>query len=86
MTALDAYADDDLAALYDLVYDGETDDVPLYDQFARRADGPILELCAGSGRVTIPLAQAGHTSSPSTAPPRCSPACAPGSTKPPPRV
>lgn len=61
MTALDAYADDDLAALYDLVYDGETDDVGLYDQFARRSAGPILELCAGSGRVTIPLARAGHT-------------------------
>lgn len=60
MTSLDAYADDDLAALYDLVYDDLTDDVPMYEQFARRAEGPVLELCAGSGRVTVPLARAGH--------------------------
>lgn len=57
MTALDAYADDDLAALYDLVYDAFDDDIPLYREFARRAASPVLELCAGSGRVTIPLAQ-----------------------------
>lgn len=61
MTSLDAYADDDLAALYDLVYDGEIDDVPIYEQFARRSEGSVLELCAGSGRVTVPLARAGHS-------------------------
>jgi SAM-dependent methyltransferase len=57
--ALAAYADDDLAALYDLVYDAFDDDVPFYREFARRAEGPVLELCAGSGRVTVPLAQEG---------------------------
>lgn len=59
MTALDAYADDDLAALYDLVYDAFDDDIPVYHEFARHAAGPVLELCAGSGRVTVPLARDG---------------------------
>lgn len=55
MDALDVYGDDELAALYDLVYDGYDDDIELYEQFARRGSGPVLELCAGSGRVTLPL-------------------------------
>jgi SAM-dependent methyltransferase len=58
MGATDVYADDELAGLYDLVYAGYDDDIDLYEQFARRA-GPVLELCAGSGRVTLPLIDRG---------------------------
>lgn len=54
-----AYADDELAALYDLVYAGYDDDIDVYEQFARRGTGPLLELCAGSGRVTLPLIERG---------------------------
>jgi SAM-dependent methyltransferase len=35
------------------------DDVEWYRQRAREAEGPVLELGAGTGRITIPLAQAG---------------------------
>lgn len=53
------YADDDAAALYDLQYDGYDDDLALYEGFARRGDTPSLELCVGSGRVALHLAQSG---------------------------
>ncbi len=58
-TDVDAYADDEFAALYDLVYAEYDDDVDLYEQFARRGTGPVLEICAGSGRVTLPLLERG---------------------------
>src|SRR5438034_7440776 len=35
-----------------------TDDVPFYVDLAREADGPLVELAVGSGRVAIPVAQA----------------------------
>jgi SAM-dependent methyltransferase len=35
-----------------------TDDVAFYVALAREADGPIVELAVGSGRVAIPVAQA----------------------------
>lgn len=56
----DAYGDDELAALYDLVYDDYDEDLALYEQFAARGDGASLELCVGSGRVALHLARAGH--------------------------
>ena len=56
----DAYADDELAALYDLVYDGYDEDFGLYEGFAQRGDTPALEICAGSGRVALHLARQGH--------------------------
>ncbi len=56
----DAYADDELAALYDFVYDEYDDDLALYENFASRGDGASLELCVGSGRVALHLARAGH--------------------------
>jgi SAM-dependent methyltransferase len=34
-----------------------TDDVPFYVELAREADGPIVELAVGGGRVAIPVAQ-----------------------------
>jgi SAM-dependent methyltransferase len=35
-----------------------TDDVAFYVQLAREADGPLVELAIGNGRVAIPVAQA----------------------------
>lgn len=60
MTALDEYADDEVAALYDLQYDDWDDDLALYESFARRSDTPALELMAGSGRVALHLARSGR--------------------------
>src|SRR6187455_2476487 len=55
------YAD---AALYDYEYRRRRADVTFYRELAgKRLGGPgrILELGAGSGRVTIPLARDGHS-------------------------
>ena len=35
-----------------------TADIPFYVQLAREADGPLVELAIGNGRVAIPVAQA----------------------------
>jgi SAM-dependent methyltransferase len=35
-----------------------TEDVPFYVELAREADGPVVELAVGNGRVAIPVAQA----------------------------
>src|SRR6266571_8720660 len=35
-----------------------TADVPFYVELAREADGPLVELAIGNGRVAIPVAQA----------------------------
>lgn len=35
-----------------------TDDVPFYVELAREADGPVVELAVGTGRVALPVAQA----------------------------
>lgn len=59
MTALDAWADDEAAELYDLVYEHYDDDLSLYEEFARRGETPALELGAGSGRVALHLARSG---------------------------
>lgn len=49
-----------LARLYDLDLVDDPGDLDLYLALAARADGPILELATGSGRLAVPLAQAGH--------------------------
>jgi len=44
------------------IYDGLnafTHDVPFYLELARKARGPVLELCCGSGRITLPLLKEG---------------------------
>jgi len=44
------------------LYDGMntfTYDIPFYLKECRRAKGPALELCCGSGRLTLPLLKAG---------------------------
>jgi SAM-dependent methyltransferase len=50
----------ELARLYDLDLGDDPDDLDLYLPLAARADGPNLELAAGSGRLAVPLAAAGH--------------------------
>ena len=35
-----------------------TADIPFYVELARQADGPLVELAIGTGRVAIPVAQA----------------------------
>ena len=49
-----------LARLYDLDLADDPGDLDLYLALADRADGPILELAVGTGRLAIPLAEAGH--------------------------
>ena len=53
---MDAYAG--FAAVYDDWAAGMTEDVPFYVELAREADGPVVELAVGNGRVAIPVAQA----------------------------
>ena len=45
--------------LYDLDCGEFADDLPFYENLARRGDGPVLELGTGTGRAAIPLARAG---------------------------
>ena len=49
-----------LARYYDLDLEDDPGDVDLYLALADRVQGPVLELAAGSGRVAVPLAAAGH--------------------------
>src|SRR5947207_11295525 len=46
------------AAIYDDWASHMTEDVPFYVELAREADGPVVELAVGNGRVAIPVAQA----------------------------
>lgn len=50
----------DLARYYDLDLLDDPGDVDMYLALAAAHDGPILELAAGSGRVCVALAAAGH--------------------------
>jgi SAM-dependent methyltransferase len=49
-----------LARYYDLDFSDVHYDAELYQQLAAAADGPVLELGAGSGRIAVPLALAGN--------------------------
>jgi SAM-dependent methyltransferase len=49
-----------LARYYDLDLVTDPGDLPFYLGLATSSVGPILELAAGSGRLAIPLAAAGH--------------------------
>jgi SAM-dependent methyltransferase len=49
-----------LARYYDLEHQAFQDDVPLYLGLAGRVGGPLLEVACGSGRVLLPLAEAGY--------------------------
>jgi SAM-dependent methyltransferase len=54
----DPYAS--IADIYDFSYEDFREDVSFYENLARSVDGPLLELGVGSGRVAVPLAQAGY--------------------------
>jgi SAM-dependent methyltransferase len=47
---------DAFAPIYDEWSATETDDIPFYVDLAREAEGPIVELAVGTGRVAIPIA------------------------------
>ncbi len=47
-----------IADIYDL-YVRTDADIPFFLEYARRANGPVLELMCGTGRVSLPLAEAG---------------------------
>src|SRR3954451_19672715 len=50
--------DEAFAQRYDEWASEMTADVPFYVELARQADGPLVELAVGNGRVAIPVAQA----------------------------
>lgn len=50
----------EIAELYDLEHAGYADDLDLYLNLALATGDPVLELGCGSGRVLVPLAEAGH--------------------------
>jgi SAM-dependent methyltransferase len=50
--------DEALAGSYDEWSAGITEDIAFYVSLAREADGPIVELAVGNGRVAIPVASA----------------------------
>ena len=56
--ASDPYAT--IAELYDLEHGDYDEDVDLYVNLARVVGDPILELGCGTGRLVVPLAEAGH--------------------------
>ena len=53
MNAWDAFAVD-----YEKWAAEMTEDIPFYVELAREADGPVVELAVGNGRVAVPVAQA----------------------------
>jgi SAM-dependent methyltransferase len=53
---MDVYAP--FADIYEAWSAGMTEDIPFYVELAREADGPVVELAVGSGRVAVPVAQA----------------------------
>lgn len=55
----DAYAN--IVELYDMEHDEFVDDIEFLQELTQLGDGPILEMGCGTGRVMVPLAQAGRT-------------------------
>jgi SAM-dependent methyltransferase len=52
---MDEYAA--FAAIYDDWASHMTEDVPFYLELVREADGPVVELAVGNGRVAVPIAR-----------------------------
>jgi SAM-dependent methyltransferase len=50
-----------IATYYDLLYGHVDEDWPLWQNLAQAANGPILEVGCGTGRLLLPLAQAGYS-------------------------
>lgn len=55
-----AHAYANIVDLYDLEHDEFQDDLDVIGELAATANGPVLELGCGSGRVLAPLAEAGY--------------------------
>ncbi len=53
----DEYGD---PARYDLEYGTAGLDIPFYVALAEQADGPVLDVASGTGRIALALAEAGH--------------------------
>jgi SAM-dependent methyltransferase len=49
-----------VARFFDAEYADYREDLPALQAYAQRTDGPLLELGCGTGRLLIPLAQAGY--------------------------
>jgi SAM-dependent methyltransferase len=52
---------DRIACYYDLTHDNLTEDIPFVLALAQQAQGAVLELGCGSGRLLLPVARAGVT-------------------------
>lgn len=52
--------DEEVAALYELEHEGFEEDLHLYRSYALLTGGPVLELGCGTGRLLLPLAEAGY--------------------------
>ena len=52
MSAYDAFA-----PTYDRLAAGMTEDVDFYVALAEEAEGPVVELAVGTGRIAIPIAE-----------------------------
>ena len=50
-----------IAQYYDLIFGGYDEDLPMWQKLAEEAGGPLLEIGCGTGRLLLPLAQAGYT-------------------------
>ena len=50
---------DSWSEIYDSIYSYVTEDIPFYVEAALASDGPVLELGCGTGRVSVPIAEAG---------------------------
>ena len=52
---------DSIARIYDPWSQSVTEDIEFYVNLARETDGPVVELAVGTGRIALPIAQAGIT-------------------------
>jgi SAM-dependent methyltransferase len=60
MSAANAPAMPEEAIWHDVECGSYTADLPVWEELASRGGGPVLELGAGTGRVALALARAGH--------------------------
>ena len=49
------------AEFYDELLEGELDDLPFWSELLKNLPGPALEVGCGTGRILLPLLQAGHS-------------------------
>ena len=52
---------DSISGIYDPWSASVVEDIAFYVEEAKRCDGPVVELAVGSGRVAIPIAEAGRS-------------------------